>query len=660
MPNLVSFLKNPSTSFDTAQDKSSGRGRKTLFFVFAFFVVAAFAVPQLAFASVLDAIGRSMFNGMVTLVLLMPLLVTSVAADAAGIILAWTLSIASAVSYTKSPAVNIGWPIVRDLANMIVVLGFVIIGISTALRVKEYEAKQLLVKLIIAALLINFSLVLCGLFIDGTNILMNFFFSNIKNAHAYARSISNSFAMVSKVFTTDWTVFAPQLLAMIMFNFIAFFIYLLYVLLLLGRVIALWILVILSPLAFVCYVFPFTKKVWQMWWSNFFQWCIIGVPAGLFYLIGSSMIKSVIDNPGSAIAPGMPSPILSSQIIPPDAIKTITGSISLLIPGLFLIIGFFVSLQFSATGASAILNFANKNKEKILGGGLGALQKAPGNVGKVLSWTGNKIGSGNVIGQTFNKASGWANKYQTGSDKLKAGLQKTRSSLGRGLETVGAQPTGAQAIADQARVEAAAKLSTAAYISNNAASKARIESLAKTGSGIERAGAIQAITGENSLHKVFIDSTGKTDINKMNEAITYATNSGAATKLRENAEKHNYELAQFNEKKIKELMDNQGITEPVAKERVVLEQLKSSLSQMSTSELGRINPKHIADYDFVKENFNPRMIDQLQVSTNPSLIAGMKAHITNMRRDKKAASRSGDKGEATKYKKMIDAINRLP
>ena len=106
-----------------------------------------------------------------------PLFFTALIADLAGNIFLWTLEFIKTISYTKSPAVNTGWPIVRDLANMIIVLGFVVIGIATALRIREYEAKQLLAKLIVIALLVNFSLLLCGIIIDGTNIVMTSFFN---------------------------------------------------------------------------------------------------------------------------------------------------------------------------------------------------------------------------------------------------------------------------------------------------------------------------------------------------------------------------------------------------------------------------------------------------------------------------------------------------
>ena len=61
------------------------------------------------------------------------------------------------VPYTSGGVIDIGWPIVRDLANMALVLILVIIGLATALRLSEYEARKTLPRLLIDALLINFT-----------------------------------------------------------------------------------------------------------------------------------------------------------------------------------------------------------------------------------------------------------------------------------------------------------------------------------------------------------------------------------------------------------------------------------------------------------------------------------------------------------------------
>jgi hypothetical protein len=61
------------------------------------------------------------------------------------------------------------WGIIRDLGNVLIIGGFVAVGIGTIIQASQYAADKLLVKLIIAALLINFSYFFAGAVIDATN-----------------------------------------------------------------------------------------------------------------------------------------------------------------------------------------------------------------------------------------------------------------------------------------------------------------------------------------------------------------------------------------------------------------------------------------------------------------------------------------------------------
>ena len=368
-------------------------------------------------------------NGIVSGIFLIPLTIITTLSTISKELLTGIIEIATTKSYTHSEAVNIGWPIVRDLANMLIVLGFVVIGIATALRIKEYEAKQLLTKLIVAALLVNFSLLICGVLVDATNILMKYFFNG--SVGDIVSEVSNPFALFSAIHELQPVDFAAKIVGLMIFHFIAAFIYILYAILIIGRVVALWALVILSPLAFVCRVFPATKKVWDDWSKNFLQWCIIIIPGGLFYFIGQTILSKALPNPAQA-----------GDYIS-DAISI------MLVPSVFLIIGFLVSLQTSAMGAGAITGFAKKHGGKIASGGLSALNKAHSKTtGALLGWGGGKIsqlgdslaGRGNKIGGGVLKATGGGiARFKD----FRASAQQTKAGIMRGLEFTGAVGAGA-------------------------------------------------------------------------------------------------------------------------------------------------------------------------------------------------------------------------
>ena len=69
-------------------------------------------------------------------------------------------------------AVKVGWVIVRDLANMFFVLVLLVIAFATILRIESYNAKKLLPKLLIMAVVINFSKTIFGIIIDFSQVIM--------------------------------------------------------------------------------------------------------------------------------------------------------------------------------------------------------------------------------------------------------------------------------------------------------------------------------------------------------------------------------------------------------------------------------------------------------------------------------------------------------
>ncbi|MHB8903921.1 MAG: hypothetical protein ACYC40_02375, partial [Patescibacteria group bacterium] len=83
--------------------------------------------------------------------------------------------------FIKSTVVTNGWVIVRDICNMFFVLILLIIAFATILRIEEYNYKKWLPKLILMAILINFSKMICGLLIDAAQIVMLTFVNSFKD-----------------------------------------------------------------------------------------------------------------------------------------------------------------------------------------------------------------------------------------------------------------------------------------------------------------------------------------------------------------------------------------------------------------------------------------------------------------------------------------------
>ena len=88
-------------------------------------------------------------------------------------------------------AVNNVWTVFRDISNILIIGFFVFIAISTILGVSEYGAKKLLSRVLIVAVLINFSLLFTKLVIDASNFTA-FQFYNASLSNADQGSINKS------------------------------------------------------------------------------------------------------------------------------------------------------------------------------------------------------------------------------------------------------------------------------------------------------------------------------------------------------------------------------------------------------------------------------------------------------------------------------------
>lgn len=335
----------------------------------AFFLIfLGLAIPsQFTNAQLGLLIGTAVAVTLINLVLQLILAISTLILGLAGVILNWVLSpYFMSLPYTYGGIVDIGWPIVRDFVNMLFIVALVIIGLSTALRIKEYQAQKALPLLIIIAILINFTPVICGLIMDAQNIFMNFFLEEL-----------TGFKLLGNLFTAQGTMILGALahsynpleafslmgktIIMIIFDWVAAFIFFMYALLFIMRYIMVWVLVIVSPLAFFSRVFPGAQKYffksilgWDEWWKQFIEWSMIGIIGAFFLYLGEQLMVLA---PGwiPGIAPGGFWGIITTPLV--DFMnQLLPWGVALA----FLIIGFFMATTTSAMGAGAITSWAKK------------------------------------------------------------------------------------------------------------------------------------------------------------------------------------------------------------------------------------------------------------------------------------------------------------
>lgn len=203
-------------------------------------------------------------------------------------------------------AVQTGWVIVRDLCNMSFVLILLVIAFATILRRESYNAKRLLPKLLIMAVLINFSKMICGYIIDFSQVIMLSFLSVLDNATIHSLPIALGMDKLISIAKTaiatkegDFEVSGLQilgaLLAALGAAIVAFVVILVMFVMLIFRVIMLWVYVILSPIAFLTAAFPAGQKYSSQWWGEFIKQVITGPILAFFLYLALTTVNDSMD-----------------------------------------------------------------------------------------------------------------------------------------------------------------------------------------------------------------------------------------------------------------------------------------------------------------------------------------------------------------------------
>ena len=258
------------------------------------------------------------------------------------------IGIAQFNEFINNPVVEIGWTLTRDVANMMFIIVLLIIAFSTMLRIQTYHYKQSLVKLIIMAVLINFSKLISGVIIDFFQVLMLTFVRGFQGA--LGGNVIQAFRIYDMLALAEGTgaaqgqdlntlaIIAGLVLAAAGLTVVVFTVMIM-ILVLLYRVIMLWLLVVLSPLAYFAYTIR--PNYWSQWWSEFFKQLTTG-PVIAFFLwlelkvaqdIGAgTLLKGAVIQQGDTV--GNTTNPFASGFATPDIFINYLTMIALMIGGL--------------------------------------------------------------------------------------------------------------------------------------------------------------------------------------------------------------------------------------------------------------------------------------------------------------------------------------
>ncbi|MEK9180474.1 MAG: hypothetical protein AAB897_03620 [Patescibacteria group bacterium] len=265
------------------------------------------------------------------------------------------ISLEFSAGAARMPVVENGFSTALAIANLGFVLGIIVIAIATILRNQTYGIKQLLWKLVVAAILVNFSLVIGRTIVESADNLTKSFLPNrsvlaarladalkpqAANIPPVLASAGSSGAWSASVcadqasklgtdalrkaaaatcsfmatildpvstiqnFTWFWGLGLGDLfraalnMVMVVFvNMVIAFTLLAAAIMLIIRFFYIGILLILMPFAWLMWIFPNFKYLWTKWWGLFLRWTMFAPVVVIFLFLASETAQiEFIDN----------------------------------------------------------------------------------------------------------------------------------------------------------------------------------------------------------------------------------------------------------------------------------------------------------------------------------------------------------------------------
>ncbi len=220
-------------------------------------------------------------------------------------------------SMTGGQATHDAWHIFQGFANIAfgILLMVVVISQISGIGITNYGIKKILPKLIVTAVIVNISYYLCLILVDVSNIVGSSILNLLTNMGpdlptevAEASPLASAgmtaltavpiaLALVGGVIAV---VLNPAILLGLLVSLIGLFISLMTLLVMLSaREAIIVVLIVVSPLAFVCYMLPNTKKIFDRW-LKISEGMLLLYPVCGLLIGGGNFVSKLLMNAGQA------------------------------------------------------------------------------------------------------------------------------------------------------------------------------------------------------------------------------------------------------------------------------------------------------------------------------------------------------------------------
>ncbi|HSX01345.1 MAG TPA: hypothetical protein VLF67_03835, partial [Candidatus Saccharimonas sp.] len=215
------------------------------------------------------------------------------------------------ITPTTTPGIYAVWSHMRDFSSLLFILIFIIVIIGTVMQqdmkfFDDYTLRKIWPRLIIAAVLVQFSFLLCSLLVDVGNVLgagVQALFTGILPTSQGPPTLTNIilnlltdatavvFGVGAVAVLAAWPAAVPILISLL--------ISLLVVFLTLGaRFLIIAILIGISPLAFLAMILPNTRHFFRTWFEFLFR-LIMMYPIVVAFITLAALANELLDFSGS-------------------------------------------------------------------------------------------------------------------------------------------------------------------------------------------------------------------------------------------------------------------------------------------------------------------------------------------------------------------------
>ena len=270
-----------------------------------------------------------------------------------------------------------GWIIVRNISNIAFIVALLYMGMKILFQQEDAsKSRGFIVTLILMALLVNFSLVIGqGIVAIADTVQAQFLPEDSKVIETLGHKLMVDPIVIFRGgegsltsggnFTADAAASdLPKAIVLLVLSLAAFFSFVALIAFMFVRLVALWVLYMVSPLAYVGRILPETKSYASQWWQEFMKYAF-SVPIMAFFLNIAALVAVTFSaQSGDQVqVQGARGYLFGNATagITEFALTTVSHFIVLL----FIYAGMQYALKFGGVGAKQIVGFAKKGFDAV-------------------------------------------------------------------------------------------------------------------------------------------------------------------------------------------------------------------------------------------------------------------------------------------------------